>query len=70
MSTFTNFTKTFFLWELLKGMKLTGTGSISCPATSPCSSRKKDAAVAALPRFARAAPLRERRRALHRLQAV
>ena len=24
MSTFTNFTKTFFLWELLKGMKLTG----------------------------------------------
>jgi hypothetical protein len=53
--------------ELFKGMALTGA---TVRARSRCSSRRKDADVAALPWPARAAPLSQRRRALHRLQAV
>jgi hypothetical protein len=55
--------------ELLKGMSLTGRYLFARKITRPVS-RGEDSAVAPLPRPARAAPLSQRRGALHRLQAV
>ena len=57
------------LGELFKGMRLTGRHFLSKKMTIQYP-EEKTPLVAALPRPARAAPLRERRGALHRLQAV
>ena len=57
------------LLELLQGPALTGRHLFARKITVQYPGGE-DAAVAALPRPARAAPLSERRRALHRLQAV
>ena len=57
------------LTELFKGMALTGKYMFAAQDHGAVPGRE-NAAVAALPRPARAAPLPERRRALHRLQAV
>lgn len=60
--------KSFLLWELAQ-VSRSPCGTCS-RARSPCSIRKKNAAVAAFPRSACADALRRRRGALHRLQAV
>ena len=64
-----DFLSSFLLFELWKGMALTGKYFFARKITVQYPGGE-DAAVAALPRTARAAPLPERRRALHRLQAV
>ena len=67
--TMRNIIKTFALWELLGGLRVT-LKKLFTPQVHHQLSGREDPAVAALPRPACAAPLSERRRALHRLQAV
>ena len=64
-----DFLSSFMLGELFKGMALTGRHFLSRKITVQFPEEKTPLSPA-LSRPARAAPLRERRRALHRLQAV
>jgi formate hydrogenlyase subunit 6/NADH:ubiquinone oxidoreductase subunit I len=64
-----DFIGSLFLKELFKGMAVTGRYMFARKITIQYPGRE-DAAEQPFPRPARAAPLPERRRALHRLQAV